>query len=179
MYRSQKGIQPTLTNLSVVLLILANGYMSARILVLAQNESLSVLKKVMACIMPSMFFVFPILILASKFPDIKLSPRGIEYRYLQFWGSLILWEEMSEFIKLEKPNLLRGYYALIIDRKGYSPFFRFKGLYFLAFHGIRLKASGPVLLISSNTLSENEIQKIKLMVKKNWQRSTENQTFLS
>ena len=66
--------------------------------------------------------------------------------------------------QIDYPKSMRGVYAFMIDRKGYIYPFWFKGLYFPTMHSMQVRTSMPVILMTPETITEDERRKIKEII---------------
>jgi hypothetical protein len=92
---------------------------------------------------------------SSMFPEIKLTQHGIAYRFWQFLGGAVKWEEI-EFAIVKDDMIILG-----IFRRGIP---LFNGLYFYALHGMVFRLGLPVLLVATDSESRQELLQ---MVEKN------------
>jgi hypothetical protein len=159
MYRRQKGSRVIGIRLVIFFgIFLTLTCMSIGIFVVGGRMGSHLRVFLIALVFPWM--IFTLLHFASIYPSFKFSEVGLHYRYLHFFGGLIKWEEISEVIEKRFLGDMIVY-AIIIEREGYRLPFALKGLYFPTVHAMRMRISGPVILITPQSITEEEISKIK------------------
>jgi hypothetical protein len=82
----------------------------------------------------------PGLLLAGLFPAIRVTDRGLEYRYLFMWG-FVRWHEIETIARVKQPMEL-----VVISR----PLAILNGLWFASLHGQLAEVGKPVILLSIN-----------------------------
>lgn len=158
----QKGLLPILTKL-LGTLSLAFYFFGVAAAIYAmmiepaiwheENVAQIVVTLILALLIPAPFG-FPGPILVSMYPDIRLTPQGIQYRYLRLFGGTIHWEEVDN---LTKTRRFARYDALIIDRPGFN-LFTTKGLWLNTYHGLIFGIFiEPVLLLSDGLENRQHI----------------------
>ena len=152
MYTKPKGLLPNITALVGFLIpgsaIVMYLPVSAKIFGL---DGGSFLDKTGGLIFTMIILFFPFffgVLLSSMFPEIKIEKQGIAYRYWQFLGGMIKWEEIDSVI-VEK-----GFSIIVISRPGIP---LFNGLYFNKLHGRIFKVNFPVLLASIGITAQDEL----------------------
>lgn len=166
MYRRQKGFITWFPNIISRVLLLLASYLFVELIYTASKMAVPILIKIITPLFPWGLFSLPILYYASKFPDLKFTNEGLRYRYLMFFHGMIRWEEVTELFMINHPKSMRGVYALVIEREGFRYPFWFKGLYFQTMHAIQLRTYSPVLLITHETITDEEKKKIKETINK-------------
>lgn len=151
MFYTQKGFLP---RLAVVLGIIIPAVFFARIamysipmylkLIDAREFSIILGEGIKYFVLSILYLVIPVYVgvfLSGLFPLIRLSKRGVEYKY--FGGiikKIILWSEVEAVKKLNN-----GYWAILINRRGFP---LFNGLYMNEFYGRLMRCGYPVILLS-------------------------------
>jgi hypothetical protein len=152
MYTKPRGLLPNITAL-VGFLIPAGAiilYLPTAHTVIGPGAS-SFLDKTAGLVFTLIFLFFPFffgIFFSSLFPEIKLTQHGIAYRYWQFLGGTVKWEEI-EFAIVKNDRIILG-----ISRRGIP---LFNGLYFYALHGMIFRLGLPVLLVATDAESRQEL----------------------
>lgn len=152
MYIKPRGLLPNLT--ALVGFLIPGGaiilYLPIAHEVIGPAAS-SLSDKTAGLVFTLILFFFPFffgIFFSSLFPEIKLTQHGIAYRYWQFLGGTVKWEEIETAI-VKKNMIILG-----ISRRGIP---LFNGLYFYTLHGMLFRLGLPVLLISVDSTSRQEL----------------------
>lgn len=159
MYIKPRGLLPNITALVGFLIpggaIILYLPIAHKVIGPAANSFLDKTAGLMFTLILLFFPFFFGIFFSSMFPEIKLTQHGIAYRYWQFLGGAVKWEEI-EFAIVKDDMIILG-----ISRPGIP---LFNGLYFYALHGMLFRLILPTLLVSVDAESR---QKLLQMLEKN------------
>jgi hypothetical protein len=160
-YKTPIGFRPVILRIISVFLLLIGVIMSLLFTIGAILDKRSIFEILANTFIFLMLPGYPGLRLASRYPEIRMSSKGVNFRYLRFITGVILWKEIDTVIKLDRPKSFKDYYAVVIDREGVIYPFVTKGLFIQSMYAPLFRTNAPVLLISPGLLDKDEINKIK------------------
>lgn len=159
MYHTQKGLLPILAGLlsyvlpiSVLLLLLdyvmKNIY--TRIPDLIGNSTKPIwLVVAMLFITMMVFPVFFGMMLASIFPSVEIRRDGLSFKYWEFFGCKVKWNEIDSLAYYPNGNII-----LRVDKRGLP---LFNGLYFNELFAKRARSQLPIIILSPGLERRDEV----------------------